>query len=306
MALQEIAPGVFVETEHLGSNNSIVSTREGLVLIDAPHRPSDAMRWRRTAAAMGEVAFLINTDHHIDHTMGNYFLPGTVVSHEITRDRLVNHAPTKQYVEDLTAVIDPEGLPLIRDYQVRVPTITFVDRMALDVGSLRFDLTHRPGHTPNSVYIELKALGVVFSGDLFCELGLPAFVEAHVFEWLDAARFFETIDAEWIVPGHGAVSRPAEVTPFRQQMEELIGKVGRGIDRGDPRERLADTIRFEDRIHISTGGSPSYPDHLIDLFMRKSIEAIHDQIIERRSAAPKNRLREPADDRPSLASQVLE
>jgi cyclase len=285
MALQEIVAGVFVETEHLGSNNSIVSTREGLVLVDSPHRPTDAMRWRRTAAAMGEVCFLINTDHHIDHTMGNYFLPGTVVSHEITRKQLVENAPSDRYVADLIGVIDPEGAPLIRDYKVRPPTVTFVDRMALDVGGLRFDLTHRPGHTPNSVYIELKALGVVFSGDLFCELGLPAFVEAHVFEWLDAARFLENIDAEWIVPGHGAVSRPSEVTAFRQQMEELIGQVENGISRGDPRDLLATRIRFEDRIHISTGGSPSYPDHLIELFQRKSIEAIHDQLVERKRAA---------------------
>ncbi|MEP3437352.1 MAG: MBL fold metallo-hydrolase [Hoeflea sp.] len=285
MALQEIAPGVFVETEHLGSNNSIISTRDGLVLIDSPHRPTDAMRWRRTAASMGDVVFLINTDHHIDHTMGNYFLPGTVVSHEITRRQLVDNAPSREYVEELIAVIDPEGVPLLRDYQVRPPTVTFVDRMALDVGGLRFDLTHRPGHTPNSAYIELKALGVVFSGDLFCELGLPAFVEAHVFEWLEAARFFETIDAEWIVPGHGAVSRPGEVTPFRQQMEELIGQVSDGIDKGDPRDAIANRLRFEDRIHISTGGSPSYPDHLIELFQRKSIEAIYDQIVQRQSAA---------------------
>jgi glyoxylase-like metal-dependent hydrolase (beta-lactamase superfamily II) len=283
--MQEIVPNVFVETEHLGSNNSIISTREGLVLIDSPHRPTDAMRWRRTAAAMGDVAYLINTDHHIDHTMGNHFLPGPIVSHEITRDRLLNYAPSKQYVEDLTAVIDPDGLPLIRDYQVRIPTITFPDRMALDVGGLTFDLTHRPGHTPNSVYIELKSLGVVFSGDLFCELGLPAFVEAHVFAWVEVARFFETIDAEFIVPGHGAVSRPADVTPFRQKMEELIGEVADGIAKGDPREVLAERIRFEDRIHISTGGSPSYPDHLIELFQRKSIEAIHDQIVQQKSAA---------------------
>lgn len=285
MAVQEIAPGVFVETEHLGSNNSIVSTRDGLVLIDCPHRPTDAMRWRRTALAMGDIAYIINTDHHIDHTMGNYFIPGTVVSHEITRDRLLNNAPSRQYVEDLIKVIDPEGLPLIRDYQVRAPTVTFVDRMALDVGGLRFDLTHRPGHTPNSVYIELKQLGVVFSGDLFCELGLPAFVEAHVFEWVEAARFLETIDAEWIVPGHGAVSRPSDVGAFRQLMDELIGRVADAIDRGEERKAIAARIGFEDRIHISTGGSPSYPDHLIELFRRKSIEAIHDQILERRAQA---------------------
>lgn len=278
MALSEIAPGIFVETEHLGSNNSIISTRDGLVLIDLPHRPTDAMRWRRTARSMGEVAFIINTDHHIDHTMGNYFVPGTIVSHEITRTMLVDKAPSKEYVDDLIAVIDPEGVPLIRDYKARPPTVTFQDRMALDVGGLRFDLVHKPGHTPNSIYIELKALGIIFSGDLFCELGLPAFVEAKLFDWLDAARFLETVDAEWIVPGHGLVSRPTDVKMFREKMESLVEEVADGLKRGDPRDKLAAEIRFEDRIHVSTGGSPSYPDHLIELFQRKSIEAIYDQL----------------------------
>ena len=280
MALKEIAPGVFVETEHLGSNNSIVSTRDGLVLIDLPHRPTDAMRWRRTATSMGEVAFIINTDHHIDHTMGNYFVPGTVVSHAITRKMLTEHAPSDEYVRDLIKVIDPEGLPLIRDYKARPPTVTFVDRMSLDVGGLTFDLTHHPGHTPNSVYIELKQLGIIFSGDLFCELGLPAFVEAHLFDWLKAAKMLSEADAEWIVPGHGLVSKPSDVKVFLQKMEDLVGEVDAGMKRGDARQHLVETIRFEDLIHASTGGSPAYPDHLIDLFQRKSIETIHDQLAE--------------------------
>ena len=52
--MQEIAPGVHVETAHLGSNNAIVTTGEGVVLIDAPHRPTDAVRCtrRRSASAL--------------------------------------------------------------------------------------------------------------------------------------------------------------------------------------------------------------------------------------------------------------
>ena len=119
MAIQEIAPGVFVETEHLGSNNAIVSTRGGLVLIDAPHRPTDAMAWRRTAAAMGEVVYLINTDHHIDHTMSNHFLAGMVVSHEIARSQLVENAPTPDYVRELVAVIDSPPPPPAADPRLR-------------------------------------------------------------------------------------------------------------------------------------------------------------------------------------------
>ena len=75
---------------------------------------------------------------------------------------------------------------------------------------------------------------------------------------------------------------PSEVGAFRAKMDALVEEVSDGIAQGDPRDRLAAEIRFKDCIHISTGGSPSYPDHLIELFQRKSIEAIYDQLVERR------------------------
>lgn len=280
----EIGSNILVETEHLGSNNSIVSTPAGVVLIDSPHRATDAIKWRRQVAACGDVAYLINTDHHPDHTIGNFFLPGTIVSHEGTRERLQNNAPTKKYLDDLFAVIDPEGLPLMRDYQVRIPEITFTDRLTLHVGGIDFNLIHHKGHTLNSLYVHVPQLETVFSGDLICELGLPAFVEADTFAWLGAIRDIEKLQPKHIVPGHGQVCDVAEAVRFRGLIEDLVAEVDGHRTKGVERSAIADLVSFEDRIHISTGGSPSYPDHLIEFFMRKSIEAIYDHIEAREAA----------------------
>lgn len=133
--LTEIDSNVFVETEHLGSNNSIICTREGVVLVDSPHRPSDAIRWRRKVESCGKVAYLINTDHHSDHTMGNFFLPGEVVSHEMTSERLLNAAPTKAYIDELLDVIDSAGKIYMEGYAVRVPTITYRSSLTLHRGA---------------------------------------------------------------------------------------------------------------------------------------------------------------------------
>lgn len=281
----EIGSNILVETEHLGSNNSIVVTPGGVVLIDTPHRATDAIRWRRQVAACGDVAYIINTDHHPDHTIGNFFLPGTIVSHEGTRERLQNAAPTQEYLNDLFAVIDPEGLPLMRDYQVRIPELTFSDRMTLHVGGIDFHLIHHRGHTLNSLYVHVPQLETVFSGDLVCELGLPAFIEADTFAWLDAIRDIEALAPRYIVPGHGKVCDVAEAVRFRGLIEDLIAEVDGHRVKGVQRSEIADLVSFEDRIHISTGGSPDYPPHLIELFMRKSIEAIYDHITARISAA---------------------
>src|SRR5690606_33976001 len=116
-------------------------------------------------------------------------------------------------------------------------------------------------------------------------LGLPAFIEADTFAWLDAIRDIEALAPRYIVPGHGKVCDVAEAVRFRGLIEDLIAEVDGHRVKGVQRSEIADLVSFEDRIHISTGGSPDYPPHLIELFMRKSIEAIYDHIAARVSAA---------------------
>ncbi len=280
----EIDGNILVETEHLGSNNSIVVTRDGVVLIDSPHRPTDAIRWRRTAESCGRVAYLFNTDHHIDHTMGNAFLPGTIVSHAGTLERLTNNAPTMQYMSDLLDVIDPAGKMYMHNYAWRLPTVTYETAMTVHLGGLDFEFRHFRGHTLNSSLIYLPQQQVAFTGDLVCELGLPAFIEADTFDWIETVRHIESMDVRYLVPGHGKVSDIGEARRFRQQIEELVGQVEARIDKGEPREHVMRAVTYEDRIHMSTGGSPDYPAHLIELFMVKSIATIYDHILAKRAA----------------------
>jgi glyoxylase-like metal-dependent hydrolase (beta-lactamase superfamily II) len=62
-----------------------VTTSEGLVIIDPPMWPTHVRQWRKELAKMGEVRYLINTHHHIDHIAGNFFFPGPVIAHEGVR-----------------------------------------------------------------------------------------------------------------------------------------------------------------------------------------------------------------------------
>jgi cyclase len=285
----ELDSNIFVETEYLGSNNSIVCTPAGLVLIDSPHRPTDAMRWRRIAEAAGEAAYLINTDHHIDHTMGNYFLPGVIVSHARTRRMLQEKPPTRQYIDGLLDVIDPAGQRYMGDWSQRLPTITYQTRMELAVGGLTFEITHVPGHTPNNSLIWLPQQQVLFTGDLVCEVGMPAFIEANVYACLDAVRLIEQLPVRYLVPGHGQVCGLAEARRFREWIEGLLAEVEDRIDRGLTREQIMDEVAYEDRIHIAMGGSAGYPQYLMDKFMRNSIGAIYDDVQARRNGVPSDR-----------------
>ncbi|WP_051470994.1 MBL fold metallo-hydrolase [Patulibacter minatonensis] len=279
MALRQLTDRVWVETEHLGSNNGIVSGGDGrLALVDAPHRPTDAIAWAATVAGLGTPEFLVNTDHHPDHTIGNRWLPGTVVAHRLTRSRLVDAAPTRAYLRDLFAVIDPAAVALVDDYEVRLADVTFDERMELFVGDRRLELHHAPGHTANTILVHVPDEGVLFTGDDVCNLGLPAFLDATVERFFDAIEQARALDFEHLVPGHGDPGGRELLDRHRDLGREIVGRVADARDRGDTREDCSDRIRFEDLIHAGVGGDPGYPDDLVEHFQRRSIEQIFDDL----------------------------
>ena len=42
--MQQLTSNVFVETQVRGCNHGFVTTSDGIVMIDSPHKPSDAMK----------------------------------------------------------------------------------------------------------------------------------------------------------------------------------------------------------------------------------------------------------------------
>lgn len=130
-----------------GCTSGFVITSEGIVMIDSPMLPADAIRWRDEIAKRGQVRFIINTHHHLDHIGGNFFFPGSAIFHEgcreiyalpLTREldsevpgeppKVVTLDPAESYrlrVKEL----DPKGLPLLNHYQLRGPEITFSEKL---------------------------------------------------------------------------------------------------------------------------------------------------------------------------------
>lgn len=280
MTLRQISDRVHVETAHLGSNNSIIVGDDGVILVDSPHRPTDAQQWNKTVLAFGPTRFVVNTDHHPDHTIGNFWLGGDVVAHRGTRDRLLNDAPTHDYLHDLFGRIDPAAVELLDTYAVRVPNLVFSEELDLHVGDVSLELTFRPGHTANSLLAWLPQDGVIFTGDIVCEAGLPSFQDSRLSNWFDAIDAVAAYDFQYLVPGHGEVADRAVVDHYRGLGREVVSHVAAAIQAGHERDQACDEIRFEDNIHVDTDEYVGYPDTLVEMFQRRSIARIYDDLIE--------------------------
>jgi len=280
MAPRWISPRVMVETANYGSNNSVINGGDGLIRVDSPHRRSDAVRWRQVVAGIGDVRFIVNTDHHPDHTIGNREMPGEVVSHAETRRRLLSEAPSMEYLRSLFERLDPEGLPMLEGYEVRVPTIVFETSMALHLADATLELTYQPGHTRNSLLAYLPEDRVIFTGDIVCEAGLPSFQDSRLTDWFDALDVVGGYDFEYVVPGHGEVTDRAGVDRYRQMGRAVVAEVADRISRGQEIDQVVAEVRFDDNIHVAMDGCAGYPDDLIEMFQMKSITRVYTDVQE--------------------------
>ncbi len=241
----QLTKNIFVETGRYGCNLGYVTTQEGVVMIDSPTRPTDAITWRGEIEKKGRLKYLINTEPHFDHTTGDYFFDVPVIAHEKTREAVLT-ADKEQRLERI-AQVDPEGLSLVTDYRVIVPSITFSERLSLYLGSHTFHLLYLPGHTDGEIGVFIPEERLAFTGDnVFYKL--QAFLhEADPFAWLQSLKKIEELDVDYIVPGHGEVCDKGYLVEQASFIQEWLDTVKSGIDQGWSKEEAMCRISLLDR-----------------------------------------------------------
>lgn len=173
--------------------------------------PDLAEHIEAVVAAAGEVALVLFTHHHWDHTDA------------LTSIVAATGAPTRAISADYTREADP-----------------LVDGERIEVDGLQIDVVAAPGHTRDSVAFLLPQDQALLSGDMV--LGRGTTVVAHpdgaLGPYLDSIRKFRAIVAEGrattILPAHGpVVEDPAAVLDYylthrEERLEQVRGAVERG------------------------------------------------------------------------------
>jgi cyclase len=207
-------------------------------------------------------------------------VPGDIVAHRITRERLLNEAPTMEYLQNLMARLDPDGMELLSGYSVRVPNVVFETTAALYLDDATVELTHHRGHTRNNVVAYVPEDKVLLTGDIVCEAGLPSFQDSRLVDWFEALDFVESFEFDILVPGHGEVTDRAGVDRYRQMGRAVVEVVADRIAQGQAEEQVVAEVRFEDSIHIATPMCAGYPDDLIEWFQVRSISRVYQDLLE--------------------------
>jgi len=227
----QVTKNVYVETGMPACNLGLITTKEGVVMIDTPMRPTDAMRWRDEVSKKGSIRYLINTEEHADHWQGSYFFPGILITHQITRDKLTK-VPAVEVI-DRVKLIDPNGASLAKGYQVRLAEITFTGSMNLHIGDHTVRLFNLPGHSTGGIGVYIPEERVVFTTDIIFHKLKSWLNESDPSQWFASLKKLSELDFDFIVPGHGDLCKKdyieQQTTTIRQWVEVVKSAIKQGL-----------------------------------------------------------------------------
>jgi cyclase len=251
--MRELAPNVFVETEFHGANVGAITTGEGVILIDTPMLPDDAAAWlEEIRKRTGErILYIINTDHHRGHIIGNQYFPmATVIAHEFAWKNMKSYGDSfRTRLLNLYRNRMPEAAEeWQQNLKIREPEITFSGRTILFKGDKEIHLLPLGGHTPATTVVYLPEDGLLFAGDLVVTDRPPFLSQGDTKEWLTALTYLRKLQYDVLIPGHGELSgkeATEKMSEFLRIVRRKVRSAHRaGLSKSDTARSLKHLIHY--------------------------------------------------------------
>jgi len=240
-AISEIAPGVFAAISDPASesgNAGFVVGSDGVAVVDAFAAPPAAERLLAEIRARSPrpIRFLVLTHFHSDHMGGGAVFAkagATVLAHENVRAWA-----HREFEEGLS----PEQRA--RYAALRLPDVTYRDRVSVWMGDRRVEIFRLPGHSGSDSVVSVPDARVVFTGDLFSRRSLPGLRFARTDAWIATLDgLIRGYPDATFVPGHGATGHALDVRQFRDYLNGLRVAVGRALSEGKSGPALIEAVK---------------------------------------------------------------
>lgn len=153
------------------------------------------------------IKFVVYSHDHADHIAGGEVWADTAT--------VVAHANAKE------AIIG-EKRP------TAVPQVTFTEQATIELGGTVLELSWvGRNHSNNSLVMRFPKEKVLFAVDFIPvnAMAFRDFPDAYLDEWIDSLRRVEGMEFDILAPGHGALGNKANVTAFRNYLEDLRAQV---------------------------------------------------------------------------------
>ena len=220
-------------------NSAVLIGNKGVILIDTGFSDAIGQHLKQAIAGITDkpVTHIINTHHHGDHILGNSAFPDAeIISSEKCRE-LVEKLGYEWIgrLENMTGETYPNTRPVPADtvYPQQSRNTVTLDGVTMEFWA------PAGSHTPGDMMVYLPGDRVLISGDILVKEMIPSFVDAHVGSWIDTLAQIQKVDIKTVIPGHGPLMTPTEVT----QMHERMAKLYAGVEEGYLKGKMDSEIR---------------------------------------------------------------
>ena len=230
MALQQITSNVFADTSCRGCNFGFLTTSDGIVMFDSPHKPTDAMALKAEVRRRGQLRYIINTEPHGDYWTGNAFFDVPVIAQEGVRRRILE-TTMEQHIQRVSS-FGPDEPELMEGYMPNAPAITLGNVLTMHVRDHTIQIIHMPGHTAYQAAICIKEEGVVWTSDNIFHKVQTFIQEGSPDEWMTTLGSLRQLDEEIFVPGHGQLCDKSYLDEQGSYIQEWKDYVWAAVERG--------------------------------------------------------------------------
>lgn len=210
-----IAGNVYM-LEGAGGNIGVSAGPDGVLIVDDQFAPfAEKIRVALRSINPGALRFVLNTHHHGDHTGGNVVFgrEASIIAHANARKRL---ATQTRAPGDAAAASPAEALPVV----------TFDESLSIHFNGEEIRAVHLPhGHTDGDLVIYFTKSNVIHMGDHFVRDRFPFidFDNGGTVQGLteNIGKVLSRLPAGVkIIPGHGALSAPADLRRYHAMLTE--------------------------------------------------------------------------------------
>ncbi|MEE9501556.1 MAG: MBL fold metallo-hydrolase [Candidatus Aminicenantaceae bacterium] len=262
-----------------------LASKKGMVMIDTGIAPTLTEKYRKVIErefGRNDFVYVINTHYHWDHTNGNQIFPeAVIISHETSPERMrqfdqgrpnsvaQRRARITQWKNQLKGLEpDSEGAQRLRDaidsseitcddlennYILTLPTLTFNDRLTLDMGDLTFNLLYfgEGRHTGDDIIIHCPEEKLLFTGDLFYKGSMSIAFSSQ----FDAPRWMSVMNevlkdedaVEWVYDCHNGRMSGEFISLWRDYLVELWNNLSAASEEGLDLVTVQDRFSYENK-----------------------------------------------------------
>ena len=248
ITFKQVAPDLHFLFDFAGSNVLVLTTAEGVLVIDTrthPRRGQDMIERIRKITDK-PIKWVINSHFHGDHHMGNapFKATGATFVAQNETARLMEKLQPKEMARRIdgfkASALDPNEVKLI------MPDVTFDSEMTIRLGGREAKLFYLgPGQQAGDTFILFPHARVLFTPGSFAKHSMPnmAFTPSVEY-WLKLLDTVAAMDVDQILPAHGDVANRADVKELSAMLADEYATVKAAVAKGMGVEEAVKALTF--------------------------------------------------------------